>query len=391
MITKAIALAFWLPFIVGLNPFENEDLFEGDMVLSQDQLKEVEAGMVDIQNGFAASKRRQWPLPIAYEFDPSIARYPKAIAVINASLAEFEENTCLRFKRRTDESAYIYFYKGGGCHSRVGFGYGKRPISLSSWCWYKGAVIHEIAHALGFYHEQSRPDRDSYVKIIWKNIPKKAWGNFQKYSVRTIDSLGVPYDFDSVMHYASKAFNGRNVTIQPLDPNQKIGQRKKLSKLDILQLNLLYRCAGYTNPPKTAIVSTVSPVKSSYVTKPVKTTLQSTKQPVTTPSLSTVKPTTKVFYRQLLVCENRTRSFSCSFGSVVKVEYAMYGRQIGMYCRWGPVKSINCKVPDALPRVRALCEGKQYCKMQANDLFFGYDPCPGTFKYLEVRMGCARN
>eukprot|EP00795_Rhopilema_esculentum_P001098 gene1098-15433_t len=336
MITKAIALAFWLPFIVGLNPFENEDLFEGDMVLSQDQLKEVEAGMVDIQNGFAASKRRQWPLPIAYEFDPSIARYPKAIAVINASLAEFEENTCLRFKRRTDESAYIYFYKGGGCHSRVGFGYGKRPISLSSWCWYKGAVIHEIAHALGFYHEQSRPDRDSYVKIIWKNIPKKAWGNFQKYSVRTIDSLGVPYDFDSVMHYASKAFNGRNVTIQPLDPNQKIGQRKKLSKLDILQLNLLYRCA-------------------------------------------------------VLVCENRTRSFSCSFGSVVKVEYAMYGRQIGMYCRWGPVKSINCKVPDALPRVRALCEGKQYCKMQANDLFFGYDPCPGTFKYLEVRMGCARN
>ena len=58
------------------------------MVLSQDQLKEVEAGMVDIQNGFAASKRRQWPLPIAYEFDPSIGltselsfyyMYPKCI------------------------------------------------------------------------------------------------------------------------------------------------------------------------------------------------------------------------------------------------------------------------------------------------------------------------
>ncbi len=71
-----------------------------------------------------------------------------------------------------------------------------------------------------------------------------AWGNFQKYSVRSIDSLNVPYDFDSVMHYASKAFNGRKITIEPLDPNQKIGQRKKLSDLDILQLNLLYRCPG---------------------------------------------------------------------------------------------------------------------------------------------------
>ncbi|XP_065064980.1 zinc metalloproteinase nas-13-like [Rhopilema esculentum] len=319
----------------------------------------------------------------------------------------------LRFEEKKGENETLYFYRGKGCWSYVGYIPNKMaPISLGYGCWRKGIVIHEMAHALGFFHEQSRPDRDDYVTILWENIPKYFRNQFKKYTLKHIDSLNVPYDYLSIMHYNRHQFGGDKPTIDAKDPayKYKIGQRNGLSEKDILQFGIMYNCPGFTRPPvtkgssqkptthaptkqQTTRLKTIQPTTKLSTVEPTsmaRSTLKKTTTRTQKPKPTTVKTTPAVYYRQLLVCENRTRSFSCSFGSEVKVEYAMYGRQIGMYCRWGPVKSINCKVPDALQRVRALCEGKQYCKMQANDLFFGYDPCPGTFKYLEVRMGCMK-
>jgi len=43
-------------------------------------------------------------------------------------------------------------------------------VSIGNGCERMSTVQHEIMHALGIYHEQSRTDRDDYVTIELQNV-----------------------------------------------------------------------------------------------------------------------------------------------------------------------------------------------------------------------------
>jgi Astacin (Peptidase family M12A) len=74
-----------------------------------------------------------------------------------------------------------------------------------------GTPIHELMHSLGFFHEQSRHDRDKYVQVFWQNVQAGQEHNFKKFD-RVLATTKVPYDFASVMHYSSFAFSKNNKT-----------------------------------------------------------------------------------------------------------------------------------------------------------------------------------
>lgn len=56
------------------------------------------------------------------------------------------------------------------CHSSIGRDTGPQNLVLGSSCYYIGVIMHELNHAVGFFHEQSRYDRDDYILVNWENI-----------------------------------------------------------------------------------------------------------------------------------------------------------------------------------------------------------------------------
>jgi hypothetical protein len=106
-------------------------------------------------------------------------------------------------------------------------------------------IIHELGHCLGLIHEHQRPDRDSYVTIIWENIYPEYEHDFEMRDNPLITEENYPYDYDSIMHYPRYAFsiNGYE-TILPVDSNADIGFADDISPLDAERVREIYGPPG---------------------------------------------------------------------------------------------------------------------------------------------------
>lgn len=217
-------------------------IWEGDIVLGEvDRIARTREEMV----GPAGQRRgvvidgssRRWAGGVVpYVIDSSL---PSQYRVTDA-IAHIEANTVgVDFVPRTTQTDYVRIVSSGGCSSYVGRQGGQQYLYLGSGCS-TGNTIHELLHALGMYHEQSRCDRDTYVTIHWGNIQSGYSGNFNKQCTGATDVLG--YDEGSIMHYGPYAFsaNGQKTITSNRGLEHLMGQRSGMSTTDVGTVDWMY-------------------------------------------------------------------------------------------------------------------------------------------------------
>ncbi|RWS00710.1 Astacin-like metalloprotease toxin [Dinothrombium tinctorium] len=214
-----------------------------------------------------------WPYgTIPYKIHPHLGKFfnlknfciePHRESIVEA-IDHFHEHTCIRFVERTDEDDYLHLISDEGldieiiktqrrlinkifrCYSSIGRTGGEQTLSLDYGCICKGTIIHELMHTLGFYHEQNRSDRDKYIIVLYDRINATAKHEFNRLAPDK-NRLLSPYDYDSIMHYASNAFSkdGRDTMI-PRKEGVILTHpcfKSKLSKFDIVKISKLYGCS----------------------------------------------------------------------------------------------------------------------------------------------------
>lgn len=188
----------------------------------------------------------RWKFPIPYILSDSLDLNAKG--AVHQAFEMYRLKSCVDFKPYEGEKTYIKFEKRDGCWSYVGDLQNGQVLSLGPGCDHKAVIEHELLHALGFYHMQSRQDRDDYVKIWLDQVIEGLEHNFNKYDDSFVTDLNTPYDYESIMHYRPFAFN-KDPAIPTITTNipeffKIIGQYLDFSEMDIVRLNRMYNCSS---------------------------------------------------------------------------------------------------------------------------------------------------
>ncbi|XP_030257954.1 adhesion G protein-coupled receptor L2b.1 isoform X1 [Sparus aurata] len=93
--------------------------------------------------------------------------------------------------------------------------------------------------------------------------------------------------------------------------------------------------------------------------------------------------------RRELSCEGYAIDLRCPGSDVIMIETANYGRTDDKICDADPfqMENVNCYLPDAYKIISQRCNNRTQCVVVTGSDVFP-DPCPGTYKYLEVQYEC---
>jgi len=214
----------------------NGTIVVGDMVLSPKD--------VALMKGFrnAMSSARLWPGGKLYYQFGSLPAHQQT--QVREALRQFngEMRGCVTFTEGRGDGNYVLVSNMAGnvCQSRIGREGGAQHLNIGpTFCQGYGVVKHEFIHALGFWHEQMRPDRNDHLNIHWTNIQS---GSCSQFELCRGCSTTTAYDPRSIMQYGGTLFSCNGRDTMTLKNGGRITYNEQLTELDKKKIRDLYKC-----------------------------------------------------------------------------------------------------------------------------------------------------
>lgn len=241
-------------------------IFQGDIVLGR--VDEIQSGG---RGGTAiTADAYKWPNGIIPYEIPSGDQRDSLVVVQAVTEMTAQTNLTLRPKTASDTDYIRFNLNSSGYSSPVGKSGGPQNIRITN-NPRKGKIMHEICHSAGMYHEQSRTDRDTHVRVDTMNVIVNKRKNFRIYTQSSLyatrggTDVG-SYDYGSIMHYpkfSSFAIDPSTPIITPIPTDVPIGQRTALSAGDIAAINSIYPSSSSSSSSSSSTTPSTTPGTSS--------------------------------------------------------------------------------------------------------------------------------
>ena len=241
--------------------FEKDGLaiHQGDIVLGTARdIARLRDGHVPLKGLVLDRAELLWPadasgvhkVPYTYEAG-SQANVDAAVAVFNGAFAGV-----IQWVPRTSETDYVAFNLAGQsantCFSSVGRVGGRQIIGGAATCSF-GSLLHEMGHAIGFWHTQSEAAQSKFLDIRYDAMDPRWHDQYEPIiNARSLDG----YDYASIMHYSPfvQSTTPDQLTGGTLPAGIDTGLRNGYSEADVDAVKRLYGAAPRqvtvtSNPP----------------------------------------------------------------------------------------------------------------------------------------------